>query len=228
MKAKTSIALMIAFSLLLAGCTTASSPPTPTQPVPIFPSLSPTDTPSLSPTAPNVTPAFTPLASSGQSICSDPSVMVLLDTFKTAILNSDGSLLRSIVSPDGIEVRYYRNGNTITYTPYQAGFLFETTYEANWGSDPASGLEKRGSFHDVVVPSLVQLFNQPYTLHCNDLKHGGASYELTWLYNDGFYAIHFPGTEQNGYLDWRTWAAGVKYNGGKPYLYALVQYFWEP
>lgn len=219
---------LLTLSLLLAACRAeVSTLPTPTQPAPPLPSLSPAVTsPTLA--APVDIPTATSLPVSAGAACSDPAVLVLIDSLKAAILNADGELLRTLVSPRGLEVRYYRNGNVVTYTPYQAGFLFETTYEANWGNDPASGLEKRGSFHDVIVPSLTELFNQPYTLHCNELKHGGASYEVTWLYDGDFYAIHFPGTEQNGFLDWRTWAAGVEYSGGKPLLYALVQYFWEP
>ena len=221
---------LLTLSLLLAACQAeVSTLPTPTQPAPLLPSLSPAE---ASPTLPapvvTPTPTVTSLPISAGAICTDPAVLVLIDSLKAAILNADGELLRSLISPRGLEVRYYRSGNVVTYTPYQAGFLFETTYEANWGNDPASGLEKRGSFHDVVVPSLTELFNQPYTLHCNELKHGGASYDVAWLYEGDFYAIHFPGTEQNGYLDWRTWAAGVEYSGGKPLLYALVQYFWEP
>ena len=26
----------------------------------------------------------------------------------------------------------------------------------------------------------------------------------------------------------RTWLVGIKYVGGKPYLFALIQFFWEP
>ena len=87
---------------------------------------------------------------------------------------------------------------------------------------------KRGSFHDVVVPELVRIFNQPYTLHCNELKHGGATYELEWPYQGEFYSIYFPGTQANGNLDWQTWAMGIEYVSGKPYVYALIQFFWEP
>lgn len=29
-------------------------------------------------------------------------------------------------------------------------------------------------------------------------------------------------------LDWYTWAIGIKFVGGKPYIYALVPFFWEP
>jgi hypothetical protein len=32
----------------------------------------------------------------------------------------------------------------------------------------------------------------------------------------------------NGFMDWHTWAVGVEYVNNKPYLYALIPYFWEP
>jgi len=144
------------------------------------------------------------------------------------MLTADGALLSSLVSPNGMEVRYFRNGTAITYTPHQAGFLFETTFEANWGPEPGSGLDKTGSFHDVIVPDLVRIFNQPYTLHCNEVKHGGATYEVTWPYQKDFYSIHFTGTEQYGFLDWHTWVVGVEYNNNKPLIYALMNFFWEP
>jgi len=161
-------------------------------------------------------------------VCSDPQVSILLDSFKKAILSADGSLLGSLVSPDGMEVRYYRNGNVLPYTPYQAGFLFETTYEANWGIDPASGIERIGSFHAVIVPELVKIFNQSYRWQCNEIRHGGASYPVTWPYQKDFYSIYFAGTEANGYLDWQTWVVGIEYKDDKPKLYALMQFYWEP
>jgi hypothetical protein len=144
------------------------------------------------------------------------------------MLNADGPLFSSLVSPNGLEVRFFRDGTVIKYTPEQAKFLFETTFEANWGADPASGLEKTGAFHEVIVPKLAEIFNKPYTLHCNELRHGGATYAVTWPYDRDFYAIHFPGTDQYGYMDWHTWAVGIEYVKDKPYLYALVQFFWEP
>ena len=34
--------------------------------------------------------------------------------------------------------------------------------------------------------------------------------------------------DANGFLDWHTWAIGIEYVDGKPYIYALMQFFWEP
>jgi hypothetical protein len=163
------------------------------------------------------------------TICNDPQVTAMIDSFKTAILNADGTLLSSLVSPArGMDVAYFRDGTVITYRQEHAKFLFETTFEVDWGTEPGSGQMKRGSFHDVIVPELVHIFNQPYTLHCNELKHGGATYEMEWPYEGEFYSIHFPGTQANGNLDWQTWVVGIEYVSGKPYVYALIQYFWEP
>lgn len=228
---KTFFVLMIAI-FLLSGCNIGNSAsPTPTLPVSDFLDFVLTETPSqIVPAAltPIFTPTATPIPPVAPNVCSDPSVAALIDSLKTSMLSADGALLSSLVSPNGMEVKYYRNGNVVAYTAYQAGFLFETTFEANWGNDPASGLEKMGSFRDVIVPELVKIFNQPYSLHCNEIRHGGASYEITWPYQKDFYSIHFTGTEQNGYLDWHTWVVGVEYDNSKSLIYALMNFFWEP
>ena len=163
------------------------------------------------------------------NFCQDPQVTALIDSFKKAITTGDGPLLASLVSPtNGMDVAFYHNGNVINYDQQHAQFLFETTFEADWGAQPASGEATIGSFHDVVVPELVKSFNQPYTLHCNELKYGGASYPVNFPYQKDFYSIYYPGTDANGNMDWHTWVMGIEYVNGKPYIYALTQFFWEP
>jgi hypothetical protein len=235
MKMNTKILSVFMLSLiLLAGC---ASPATLPPATPTFIAL-PTSTLFVgTPSAVVQTPgASTPLPGGSltappnpATICGDPQVTAMIDSFKKAILTSDGPLLSSLVSPSrGMDVAYYRDGTVITYQQEHAKFLFETTFEVDWGTEPGSGALKRGSFHDVVLPELVRVFNQPYTLHCNELKHGGATYEPVWEYQSEFYSIHFPGTPENGNMDWRTWAMGIEYVSGKPYVYALIQFFWEP
>ncbi len=29
-------------------------------------------------------------------------------------------------------------------------------------------------------------------------------------------------------MDWHTWLIGTDYLGSKPYLYAIMQFYWEP
>jgi len=228
---KISLVLLVGI-YLLTGCTMSKSAnPTPPQSDSATSGLFSTETP-LPLLLPTLTPVFTPTATPippvAPAVCTDPAVMSLIDSLKTSMLTADGELLGSLVSPNGMEVRYFRNGNVVTYTPYQASFLFETTFEANWGNDPASGLEKIGSFHDVIVPDLVSIFNQSYTIQCNEIRHGGATYEVTWPYSKDFYSFYYPGTEVNGNLDWHTWVIGVEYNNNEPSIYALMQYYWEP
>ena len=237
MNIKMLLAWFMGLILLTAVLTACGSPAAPAAATPTLISL-PTSTlfigtpPSLTLTPGALTPGTGGTAGVPQNpatICNDPQATAMIDSFKKAILNSDGPLLSSLVSPArGMDVAYFRDGTVITYQPEHAKFLFETTFEVDWGAEPGSGEMKRGSFHNVIVPELVHIFNQPYTLHCNELKHGGATYEMEWPYQGEFYSIHFPGTQANGNLDWETWVMGIEYVSGKPYVYALIHYFWEP
>ena len=235
MNTKTLSTILIGFTLLVA----CASPFTP---VPATPTLLAfttstlfiaTSTPiSLTVSPGGVTPPAGTTAISAtnpSSICNDPQVTALIDSFKSAVLKSDGPLLSSLVSPArGMDVAFFRDGTVITYDQEHAKFLFETTFQVDWGPEPGSGAAKKGSFHDVVVPKLKESFNQAYTLHCNELSHGGATYELKWPYQGEYYSVYFPGTEANGNMDWHNWAMGIEYVNGKPYIYALIQFFWEP
>jgi hypothetical protein len=165
----------------------------------------------------------------GLDICTDPQATTLLASFKTAILTSDGALLSSLVSPThGMDARYFRNGKVVNYDQKHARFLFETTYQVNWGSAPGSGADVVGSFHKLIVPDLLKVFSQTYTLKCNNIQAGGATYNIFWPYQGFFYSAFFAGTQANGSLDWRTWMIGIEYVNGKPYIYTIMQYFWEP
>lgn len=235
MNTKVLLTFLLGLTLLAACASSATqAPPTPTfialPTSTLLIGTPPTigQTPGASTLAPGVT--VTGIAATNPStICGDPQVTALIDSFKKAVLTADGQLLSSLVSPArGMDVAYYRDGTVITYQPEHAKFLFETTFEVDWGTEPGSGALKRGSFHDVVVPELVRIFNQPYTLYCNELKYGGVTYEPAWEYQSEFYSIHFPGTPENGNMDWRTWVIGIEYVSGKPYVYALMQFFWEP
>jgi hypothetical protein len=230
--------------IVLVGCASPAAQATPTQLPPVVVTATPAGTPTPFPLTltleavtplPGVTPVAagtvvtTPVGTNTSNVCTEPQVTALIDSFKTAVLTSDGMLLSSLISPTRhMDVAFFREGTVITYTPEQAPFLFETTFEVDWGVAPGSGEPVQGSFHDVVVPELVKSFKQPYTLHCNELKHGGASYELEWPYQGEFYSLYFPGTEANGNLDWNTWVLGIEYVDGKPYIYALMRFFWEP
>ncbi|NWF62752.1 MAG: hypothetical protein HXY38_00445 [Chloroflexi bacterium] len=199
---------------------TATQPPTAT--------LTPTSPPAL---ALDDVPAYlTSVPESFNSdVCKDTRVLQLLSDLGTAIRTRNGQLLASLVIPDaGVGVQYIRNGNVITYFE-NIKFVFETTYEAEWGFAPGSGEPVVGSFQKVILPSLELVFGSNPVLTCNEIKTGGATYAPQWPYQGiEFYSVHFPGTEEFGGLNWETWAVGIMRDQGKPMLSALVRFAWEP
>lgn len=219
--------------VLLATPTIVS--PTPTFGVPVVPSPTfPFATFSPSTQAFVTSPASTSVSAgtqpSKEAFCADSQATALVENLKTALLTSNGPLLASLISPaHGTEMRYYRDGRIVTYDQRHAKFLFESTFEVNWGNSPGSGLPTKGAWHDVILPGLLKTFSRTYTLSCNQLQVGGTTYAAAWDYPAvNFYSAYYPGTAENGNMDWHTWAVGTEYVGGKPYLYALMQFEWEP
>ena len=161
--------------------------------------------------------------------CVDPQPQGLIGNFKSALQTSNGSLLASLVSPmHGVDARLYRNGRVVNYDQQQAQFLFDSTDRIDWGAAP-SGLETKGSFDKVIVPALLKVLNKDYMLDCDQVQIGGATYKATWPYAGiNFYSVYFAGTPNSNNLDWRTWLIGMEYVKGQPYLYAIMQFFWEP
>lgn len=176
------------------------------------------------------TPVVAVTQVSPADFCADGKPTALIDSLKTALQTSDGPLLASLVSPaHGMEVRYYRDGRTVNYDPGHAKFLFESTFEVNWGDAPGSGLPTVGSFHDVVVPGFMKTFGQAYTLACNQFQVGGTTYTAAWPYSSvNYYSLYFPGTAANGNMDWHTVVVGMEHVNGKPYIQSIMQFEWEP
>ena len=166
------------------------------------------------------------------AFCADTRVTELLRNFQTAITTENGELLRLLVSPvHGLDVRYIRNGTTANYSPEEAGWAFQSTYVVDWGLGAGSGEPMSGTFPEIVLPALQDVFKN-LTTACNAVKLGGASYVAEWpkeYANLNFYALHNPGNDPAlGGMDWRTWLVGIDYVNGQPYLFALLHYQWEP
>lgn len=201
---------------------------TPLPPVSVTQTFISTESPT-SPPVGNTPTSTSTLSLAHPAFCSDPQVVAVIDAFKSSMLNEDGLLLSPLVNPiTGMDVRFFRAGNVLTYSQEQAKFLFVSTYQADWGAHPASGENLTGAFHEVVVPELQKFLQKNYALYCNELHHGGATYQPNWAYDGNFYTLYFPGSDEFGFLDWHSWVIGIDYVNGKPYLYALTQFFWEP
>lgn len=241
---------LILFIFFLSACAPpVDAPPDPTSVFTSAPGQAPatetlisptvTATVELSTSAPTALPTFALdeipayLTSVPESFnpdyCKDTRPLQLLGDLKTAIQTRDGDLLASLVNPDaGVGVRYIRDGNVITYFD-NVKFIFETTYEADWGLAPGSGEPVKGSFQQIVLPSLEKVLLSHPAVICDQLILGGATYAADFPYDGmNFYSIHFPGTDEFGGMDWETWAVGMFSNQGKPMLAALIRFAWEP
>ncbi len=168
------------------------------------------------------------------AFCADVRVNTLLTNFGIALKTSNGVALASLVSPaHGVTVRMWRNSAPIIFDREHAQWVFDSTYEHNWGAAPGSGLDTVGAFHVVMLPKLLDVFNASppgYTLSCNAPLTGGASYDTSWpaIYtNVNFYSLYKPGSVGNE-NSWRTLLIGVEYVQGQPYVYSVTQMDWEP
>jgi hypothetical protein len=183
--------------------------------------------------ASSATPASAPSAS-GTALtapfCEDPLVLDIINELETAVRTSDGALLASLVSPQhGMDARLFRDGRVINYDREHAAALFESTFALNWGNAPGSGLETRGSFQELIVPDLLDVLSRENEVTCNQVRLGGATYTATWPYPGiEFLSVHFPGTDAFAQLDWHTWVFGMHYADRRPFLYAMMQFKWEP
>jgi len=166
------------------------------------------------------------------TFCADSQIQFLLDDLKIALENADGELFASLVSPShGLDLRYYRHGTLANYSPEEAAWAFKSTYVVDWGDEPGSGFEKSGTFNEIPYPMLLEVFSANPTFFCNDVGSASAFALEPWPFeytNIHFYNVFKPGTEQYGGLDWRSWLVGVEYMEGKPYLFSMILFQWEP
>lgn len=166
------------------------------------------------------------------AFCSDSRVNDLLNSVRSAFLNSNGELLASLVSPvHGLGLRLWRWGTVANYSPEEASWIFDSEYVMSWGPAPGSGMETNGTFSEQPLPKLQEVFGANYSLHCNDTLDLATFSLEPWpaeYANINFYTVYKPGSDQYGGMDWRAWIAGVEYVQGKPTLFALINFQWEP
>jgi hypothetical protein len=166
------------------------------------------------------------------TFCADSKIPTLLTNLKNAITTSNGDQFASLVSPiHGLNVFYTSSGKRITFTQATAASAFTSTTSYDWGMGPGGGQQVLGSFKNIILPKLLDVFNNPgYTTYCETPKAGSVLWESAWgseNANIRYYSLYRPGTSGVD-LDWRTWAAGIEYIDGIPYVTVLMQFVWEP
>ncbi|MFQ5611189.1 MAG: hypothetical protein ACE5H9_03555 [Anaerolineae bacterium] len=164
------------------------------------------------------------------AFCADPATRQLVDAVRDAVQRRDGSALAQWVHPRrGLLVRVNWWNNEVRFEQGGVPAIFVSDASYDWGFEDGSGLPIQGSFKDVVLPLLDRDLAGTPQIHCNELVTGGSAgiIQLPFEYAPvNYYAIYRPPPQDNEF-DWGTWAVGVEFWAGKPYLAFLVHYQWE-
>jgi len=166
-------------------------------------------------------------------VCRDAQVQALIDAFVQAVQQRDGAALAGLVSPvHGLTVQHEWWNPPVTISAAQVRSLFEDETVYFWGLQDGSGMPLEGSFSDAIVPLLQEVLQNDFRQVCNSLEYGvatgGTAGRTLWPYpNLPFVALYRPAPEDAAEMDWRTWALGIVWENGRPYLAALIQYHWE-
>jgi hypothetical protein len=182
-----------------------------------------------------VSRAFLTEQVTSQAFCDDERAGRLIGNFAQAVKEQNGEALARLVSPEHgltIQHNWWNPAVTLDSTETVQNLFFSTT-DFDWGTAGGSGEPLVGSFRDIVLPMLRDVIDVDYSQHCNLLESGtsagGTTGQLTWpveYANLNFYAL-FRAAPAGEEMNWRTWAVGIEYVGGVPYLAVLIQYDWE-
>ncbi|HPH96876.1 MAG TPA: hypothetical protein PKW33_12640 [Anaerolineaceae bacterium] len=162
--------------------------------------------------------------------CEDDRITSLFKLFGKALLVKDGDLLASLVHPEnGLSIFFQREEVEVTLTRAEVRDIFGSSQTKFWGTQPGSGLPQQGTFSDIVLPKLQDVFQAEYTEHCNVLATGGTTYSPALppaFANSQYYSLYRLAPAGMD-MDWRTWVAVIDYYQGKPFIRALIKYDWE-
>jgi len=165
--------------------------------------------------------------------CNDLRVTALLDSFVAAVQTRDGEALGQLVSPThGLTIRVsWWNPEVKFRSQNEVSNIFNSAAVHDWGIQDGSGRPIQGSFSDEVLPWMDDVFNGEYHSNCNDLENGSGPSAgfVIWPfeYQNINYVAQYRSAPADQEFDWRTWAIGISYHQGQPYISFMVQYHWE-
>ncbi|HLB65400.1 MAG TPA: hypothetical protein VJJ46_11205, partial [Anaerolineales bacterium] len=111
--------------------------------------------------------------------------------------------------------------------PAELTGIYENEIPLTWGASDSPGLPIRGTFSQVIAPLLEDVFTGEAEVTCNSLRTGTTSGEVRWpgeYTNLNFYAFYRPATQPGSQLTWHTWAVGIEYVDGRPWVTVLVHF----
>jgi hypothetical protein len=167
--------------------------------------------------------------------CQDPQVNALIERLIVSVKERDGEALAAMVSPmHGLMLFHNVWNPPVSFTqPEVLQKIFFSTTMYDWGIQEGSGLELKGSFKELVYPKLLDVLSKYHTIHCNVLEQGisagGSSGIVAWPveYSSLNFVALYRAAPASQELNWRTWAVGIEYVNGVPYIAVLMQFYWE-
>jgi hypothetical protein len=160
--------------------------------------------------------------------CEDTRVNVLLETFVSGLIGHQGETLSQVINPQrGLILRHDWWNPEVLYLPNSVNSIFSDLTEIDWGVLGGSEFHILGSFRQVILPQMEDVFSVQPEVKCNEMIAGETSRGDIWpseLDNMNYYVFHRPSPEGGNKYDWRTWAIGIEYVGNQPYVSVLIQY----
>jgi hypothetical protein len=168
----------------------------------------------------------------GQEVfCRDARVLDLLARLTQALTARDGRRLAELVSPRrGLIVRHDLWNPEVVYEVPAVAELFDKPAAQDWGVVRDSQVPIRGTFEEIITPRLEKVFNAAPEVACNHLGAGVSASEPGWpgeYRNLNYYSFYRRAPEPGNRLDWRTWAVGIEYVDGQPYVAVLLHFRGE-
>lgn len=157
----------------------------------------------------------------------DPRPAALLERLR-GILTARGDL-RPVVGPRGLYV--YDFGAERHYPVDALATLLAGTTKSKWNGAACGEGCRDGTFAEIIGAPLADVLGQARARRgVNELLRGGnaSAPPPAKLANYRFVSIFDPGTETNGYLDWRSFTVYFEQVAGDPKVLAIVPDVWSP
>jgi hypothetical protein len=167
----------------------------------------------------------------GSSFCADARIPELANQFILALQERDGGKLSDLVSPKrGLIIRHDWWNPEVRFSYSSVPSIFLDPSRLAWGVNRDSELSIDGTFREVILPQLEDVFSVAPEINCSELGIGSTAQDAMWpseYSNMNYISFHRAAPEPGSQLNWRTWALGIEYLDGQPYLALLVQYRGE-
>jgi hypothetical protein len=163
-----------------------------------------------------------------EAFCQDPRVPALLDTFFAAVRDRSGEALAQTVSPRrGLVLRHDWWNDELVVTLAEVRDLMQRVEPMAWGVQRGSGAPIVGPFRERMLPELDVILAAAPQQACNELLFSDSSIAPEWPVEYArlnFVSFHQPAPDPAPRFNWRTWAVGVEYVDGVPYVAVLIRY----